>query len=118
MLAIGGFLLMLRTLWTFTPPDENSTLESVRNPDNVPAIAGAITGLFAFVCGVNIAKGRDWARWLYTVYCVILLILDVFYPLLPWYQLLFSNFVRVLFLFLIFLPSSSRYIATPERKRF
>lgn len=118
ILAIAGFLLMLRVLWMYNPPDENSPIEAIRHPDNIPAIVTGLAGLFSFVCGVNIVKGRDWARWLYTSACVFALFGEIFFPVEPGYVAVFGNMVRGFFLLLLFLPSSNRYFAAPEVKRW
>lgn len=114
---------MAIALWEYTPPDENSPIETVRHPDNTLAIELGIFAILFFVSGVNIAKGRNWARWLYFVTCLTRLSFEVVFLTeglyaVKWYYVVSANILRALLLFLLFLPSSNHYFATPEERRF
>jgi hypothetical protein len=118
LLAIAGFVGMLGILWAYTPADENSPVEALRHPDNRVAIVNAVDGLIIFVSGVNILKGRNWARWLYTLICVAALVLDlVFLREGRLFFVIIGNFVRCIFVMLLFTEESNDYFSASDRDR-
>jgi hypothetical protein len=119
VLALVSVYVMVKALWAYNPPDENSPVETVRHPDNTGAIEVGIFAILFFVSGVNIAKGRNWARWLYVATCLARLSLEVVFLKDPvkWYYVVSANICRALFLLLLFLPSSNEYFRAPEERR-
>ena len=123
LLAIFSVYMMVRALWAYDPPDPMSPVELVRNPDNTPAIVNGTFAILFFTSGVNIAKGRNWSRWLYVITCLVLTGVQVYFVRehlydTKWYLVVLNNILRYCLLLLLFLPSSNDYFATPDRMRW
>jgi len=73
--------------------------------------------ILTFVCGVNILNGANWARWLYTGYCVCLFIFDLifFSHIADQFGLghfVLSAFVHGIVIFFLFLPKANDFFSS------
>ena len=121
VVVVWSVVAMVQALWAYEPPDASSPVEAVRNPDNFPAIANGTFAILFFIWGVNIAKGRDWARWLYVVTCLVasglqvVLLHEHLYGV-KWYYVVLACMAHILNILLLFLPSSNSYFRAPKER--
>ena len=84
-------------------------------PGNLVLALNVVVAIIFFVCGVNILNGANWARWLYTLTTVCLLIGDAT-SLMDQYAILtvLVAILRVAVLIFLFLPDANDFFSSPQ----
>jgi CHASE2 domain-containing sensor protein len=83
-------------------------------PKSAMPLVGLIYSVIAFICTVNMLDGANWARWLYTVSYLLILICDImvysdhFIPYIP------ALFVRGIVIPFLFFPAANDFFKTPN----
>ena len=95
------------------PKDATAEAKPPEAPKPIPTTAMPFIALayavLSFVCTVNMLEGANWARWLYTVSFLLILICDIldfsdhFLPLLP------ALVVRGIVIPFLFLPGANEF---------
>ena len=114
LLTIGGALGLLVAIFSLGYSD----LPSYLMPDNMMmgiAIDG-VASVFSIVCGFNILKGANWARWLYTGVCAALLVWDLLFLLDKFYTLVPATIIRTLTIIFLFLPGANKFFRRRSRR--
>jgi hypothetical protein len=78
-------------------------------------VTAVIFPVLGFICGVNILRGSNWARWLYTGLCISALILDLIVYFGMFQIVIFPTILRGVAILILFLPNSNDFFSSHDQ---